>query len=204
MKPLSEQLANLSVRLKNTEDAAAAAQKEAHDKVVARVAQAQATAEEAVQKVNQNIKSASDTASAKWNGMKAKIAADMDDLNSKVAERKHDLTVKRAANYSQLLDEEASFAIDYAIASIEQAKVAVLDAIAGRLEVEKAKRTPDPNIRFVFGETAARRSFFFVCVIFTNVCFWPPSRTSLGHTFHGIDAKRGVFVPDVFSMSMAP
>ena len=61
-KPLSEQLADLSVRVKNTEDAGAAAQKEAHDKVVARVAQAQATAEQAVQKVNQNIKSASDTA----------------------------------------------------------------------------------------------------------------------------------------------
>ena len=105
MKPHSEQLADLSVRVKNTEDAAAASQKEA------------------------------------WNGLKAKIAADMADLKSKVAERKHDLTVKRAANYSQLLDEEASFAIDYAIASIEQAKVAVLDAIAGRLAVEKAKRT---------------------------------------------------------------
>ena len=141
MKPLSEQLANLSVRVKNTEDAATAAQKEAHDKVVARVTQAQATAEEAVQKVNQNIKSANDTASAKWNGMKAKIAADMDDLKSKVAQRKHDLSIKRAANYSQLLDEDASFAIDYAIASIEQAKVAVLDAIAGRIEVEKAKHT---------------------------------------------------------------
>jgi len=141
MKPLSEQLADLSVRVKNAEDAAAAAQKEAHDKVVARVAEAQAAAEQAVQRVNQNLQSASDTASAKWNGLKAKIAADMSDLKSKVAERKHDLTVKRAANYSQLLDEEASFAIDYAIASIEQAKVAVLDAIAGRLAVEKAKRT---------------------------------------------------------------
>ena len=140
MKPLSEQLANLSVRAKNTEDAAAAAQKEAHDKVVASVAQAQATAEQAVQKVNQNLQSASDTASVRWNGLKAKIAADMNDLKSKVAQRKHDLSVKRAANYSQLLDEDASFAVDYAIASIEQAKVAVLDAIAGRLEVEKAKR----------------------------------------------------------------
>ena len=141
MKRLSEQLANFPVRAKQAEDAAAAAQKEAHEKVVASVAQAQASAEQAVQKVNQNIKSASDTASAKWNGLKAKITADMADLKSKVAERKHDLTVKRAANYSQLLDEEASFAIDYAIASIEQAKVAVLDAIAGRLAVEKAKRT---------------------------------------------------------------
>jgi t-SNARE complex subunit (syntaxin) len=58
MKPLSEQLAGLSVSVKNAEDAVAAAQKEAHDKVVARVAQAQAAAEQAVQKVNQNIKSA--------------------------------------------------------------------------------------------------------------------------------------------------
>ena len=141
MKPLSEQLANLSVRAKQAEDAATAAQKEAHDKVVARVAQAQASAEQAVQKVDQNIKSASDTASIKWNGLKAKIAADMNDLKSKVAQRKHDFNVKRAANYSQLLDEDASFAIDYAIASIEQAKMAVLDAIVGHLEVEKAKRT---------------------------------------------------------------
>jgi hypothetical protein len=141
MKPLSEQLANLSVRAKNAEDAAAAAQKEAHDKVVARVAQAQSAAEEAIKKVNQNVKSASDTTSAKWNGLKAKIAADVDDLKSKVAQRKHDANVKRAANYSQLLDEDASYAIDYAIASIEQAKVAVLDAIAGHIEVEKTKRT---------------------------------------------------------------
>ena len=140
-KPLSEQLANLSARAKNIEDAAAAAQKEAHDKVVARVAQAQAAAEETIQRVNQNIKSVSDTTSAKWNGLKAKIAADMDNLKSKVAQKKHDLDVKRAANYAELLDEDASFAIDYAIASIEQAKLAVLDAIAGRIEVEKAKRT---------------------------------------------------------------
>ena len=139
-KPLSEQLANLSARAKNFEDAAAAAQKEAHDKVVARLAQAQAAAEETIQKVNQNIKSASDTTSAKWNGLKAKIAADIDNLKSKVAQKKHDLDVKRAANYAELLDEDASFAVDYAIASVEQAKVAVLDAIAGHLEVEKAKR----------------------------------------------------------------
>ena len=32
---------------------------------------------------------------------------------------------------------------------------------------------PDPNIRLGFGETAARRSFFFACVIFANTCFRP-------------------------------
>ena len=158
MKPLSEQLAILSVRAKQAEDAAAAAQKEAHDKVVARVAQAQAAAEQEVQKVNQNIKTASDTASAKWNGMKAKIAADMDDLKSKVAQRKHDLSVKRAANYAQLLDEDASFAIDYAISSIEQAKLAVLMlSLATSRSKKPSAQPPDPNIRLGFGETAASR-----------------------------------------------
>ena len=138
-KPISELLANMSVRAKNTEDAVTAAQKETQDKVAARIAQAQAAAEAAVQKVDQNIKSANDAASTKWSGLKAKVAADMEGLKSKVAQRKHDLGVKRAVNYAEMLDDDASFAIEYAIASIEQAKVAVLDAIAGHLEVEKAK-----------------------------------------------------------------
>ena len=32
---------------------------------------------------------------------------------------------------------------------------------------------PDPNIRLGFGETAARRSFFFACGILANVYFCP-------------------------------
>ena len=35
---------------------------------------------------------------------------------------------------------------------------------------------PDPNIRLRFGETAARRSFFFACVIFANL---PLARASV-------------------------
>jgi hypothetical protein len=95
----------------------------------------------------------------------------MDDLKSKVAQRKHDLSVKRAANYSELLDEDASFAIDYAAASIEQAKVAVFDA---RWATSRSK-TPSAqpfDIRLGFGEIAARRSFFFACGILANVYFW--------------------------------
>ena len=77
VKPLSAQLADLSVRAKNAEDAVAAAQKEAHD--------------------------------------------------------------KHAENHAERLEWEASFAIDYAVAAIEEAKSAVLDAIVGRVEVGKAK-----------------------------------------------------------------
>jgi hypothetical protein len=60
VKPLSAQLADLSVRVKEAEDASVAAQKEAHDKLVARRAQAQADATAAIQKMDRDIKAASD------------------------------------------------------------------------------------------------------------------------------------------------
>jgi hypothetical protein len=37
-------------------------------------------------------------------------------------------------------EEDAEVAIDYANASIEQARLAVLDAIIGRVELEQARR----------------------------------------------------------------
>ena len=130
-KRLSEQLADLSVRAKNTEDAVAAAQKEvqditplvkpAHDKIVARKEQARAAATTAVEKVNQEIKSAGNSAARDWNTAKAKIAADMSALKANVVHAKQDLDAKHAASRADRLEWEAGFAIDYAIASVEQA-----------------------------------------------------------------------------------
>lgn len=140
VKPLSEQLADLSVRAKSTEDALAAAQKEAHDKIEARKQQARAAATKAIEKVNQEVKSAGNSATRDWNTVKAKIASDMTTLKANVAHAKHDLDVKHAENRADRLEWEAGFAIDYAIASVEQAKLAVLDAIDSRAEVDVAKR----------------------------------------------------------------
>jgi hypothetical protein len=59
MKPLSEQLAELSARAKGAEDAFAGAKKEARDKIEARKAEALSAAKTAVETVNQQIKSES-------------------------------------------------------------------------------------------------------------------------------------------------
>ena len=139
-KRLSEQLVDLSVRAKSAEDAVTAAEKEAHDKVIARKEQARVAASAAVEKVNQEIKSAGDTAARNWSAVKAKVDADVNALKANVAQAKHDLGAKRAENYAEELEWEAGVAIDYAVASVEQAKYAVLDAIAGRVEAEEAKR----------------------------------------------------------------
>ena len=139
-KRLSEQLADLSVRAKNAEDAAAAAQKEAHDKIVARREQAHAAATAATQKVNQELASVKDTATRNWNALKAKISADIETLKTGIAQRKREIEFGRAENNAERLEWEAGFAIDYAVASIEQARLSVLDAIAGRVEAEEARK----------------------------------------------------------------
>jgi len=89
VKPLSAQLADLSARAKNAEDAVTGAQKEAHEKVVARREQEHEAATAAIQKVDRDIKSASDDLVANWNALKTKVSADMDAWNAKIAQLKH-------------------------------------------------------------------------------------------------------------------
>jgi hypothetical protein len=133
-------IADLSVRVKSAEDAVAAAQKEAHEKVVARREQAHAAATAAIEKMDRDLKSAGNDITSNWNALKAKVAADMDAWNGKISQLKHDRGVKRAENHAERLEWEASFAVDYAVAAIEEAKSAVLDAIVGRIEAEGATR----------------------------------------------------------------
>jgi hypothetical protein len=139
-KPLSQQLSELSVHAKNAEDAAATAQQEAHAKAAALRDQARAAASAATEKVNQEAKGAKDRASRNWNALQAKIAADVNSLKTVVAARKREIDAERAETTAERLEWEAAFSIDYAIASIEQAKYAVLDAIVGRVEAQDAKR----------------------------------------------------------------
>jgi hypothetical protein len=139
-KPLSEQLADLSVRAKHAEDAFSAARKEAHDKIELRKQKARADATTAVEKVDRKIKSTNDDAVRDWHTVKAKVAADIAALKANVAETRHNHDVKRAERRADQLEWEAGFAIDYAIASVEQANLAVLDAIDGRVQAELTKQ----------------------------------------------------------------
>ena len=63
--------------------AVTAAQKEGHDKLVARTAEARASATASVDKVKQSVKAASDAGSTKWGAMEAKLGADMDALKTR-------------------------------------------------------------------------------------------------------------------------
>ncbi len=138
-KRLSEQLAELSVRAKNLEDAFAAAQKEAHEKLEARKDEARSAARKAIERVDQEIQAAKVSATKDLTAVKAKISADLNVFKADMQRAKHKLDVKVADIRAEDLEWEAGFAIDYAIASIEQARFAVLDAIEARQAAEQAK-----------------------------------------------------------------
>jgi hypothetical protein len=139
-EPLSEQLAQLSVHAKKAEDAFAAAKNEAHDKLDMRRDQAHAAATAATEKVKQEVNSVKDSASKNWNALQAKIAADIQTLKSGIDQRKRERQAGRAETNAEILEWEAGVAIDYAVASIDQAQLAVLDAIAGRADAEQARK----------------------------------------------------------------
>lgn len=138
MKPLSEQLAELSVRAKGVENSFTDAKKEAHDKIEARKAEALSAAKTAIEKVNEQLKSAGESATRDTQALQAKIAADVSALKAHVIQAKHGLDVKLAESHAEILESEAGLAIDYAIASVEQAQLAVLDAIDARLAADEA------------------------------------------------------------------
>ena len=136
IEPLSEQLAELSVRARRAEDNLAAAHKDAREKMAARRAAARDSAATAVAKVSSDIEGAGDKASDDWNALRAKVAADMNKLKASSERRRGERGVGRANDRAARLEWEASVAIDYAIASIEQANVAVLDAVDARIRAK--------------------------------------------------------------------
>ena len=57
-----------------------------------------------------------------------------------MSEAKQEHDIKHAERHADRLESEAGFAIEYAIAAVEQAGLSVLDAIDARLAADNAKQ----------------------------------------------------------------
>jgi len=139
MKPLDQQLADLSVRAKETEDAFAAARNETRERVMARREEARADAAALADRVDREIRTIGDSAAGQWSALQAKVVSDIERLRVTYDERQHERGVDRAANRADRLESEAAIAIDVAVASIEDAKRAVMDAVVANLEAAEVQ-----------------------------------------------------------------
>jgi len=134
MKPLDQQLADMSACAKDAENSFTAARKETHDRVVARRERARESAAAFADRVDKDIQDVGDWMSGQWSALQAKVSSDISRLKANFEQRQHDRSVDRAVQHADRLESEAGVAIDFALASIEDAKRAVLDAVAARIE----------------------------------------------------------------------
>src|SRR5688572_25708955 len=132
VKPVSEQLADLSARAKKAEDAVAAAKKEGAAKLQEREGQIKADAARRKASAQQRAAEAKDSVGAAWTGMTTRVQSDVDSLRARIDYKKYQHDRERAAKAADDAEENAVRAIDFALDSIDYAESAALDAVLAR------------------------------------------------------------------------
>jgi hypothetical protein len=136
MKPLSEQLADLSVRAKKAENDAAAAQTEAREAIQTRVNKLQADTTARVAKVDAAAASAKDAVVGQWSTLQKQIKADNDRMRADIAANKAEHDKTRADHKATRTENYAGAAIAFAYDAIDYAESAVLDAVIARSDAD--------------------------------------------------------------------
>ena len=138
---LSDQLANPSQRAKEAEEHAAAARDKTKADVENDREMARATAQAQADRLHESADANRARISAWWHDVQRSwsqhVAAVKENIDDRRAEHDVDRANKRADN----AEGDAAFAIDYAVAAIEEAEYAVLDASLARMEADELAGT---------------------------------------------------------------
>lgn len=146
MKPLSLQLADLSVRAKAAEERIAAAQAEAHERINTRREQIEDEVHNTLNRVEQGFTEAKEEAKGNFAAFQTKVTSDFQNLKDRIARANREREMRLAQNYAEDMAYEAALAIDYATAAIAMAELAALDAIAAREQTQTQTATAAPTL----------------------------------------------------------
>jgi hypothetical protein len=134
---LSDQLASLAARAKQAETRAAAAQRKAKGDLETDISAVRASAEAQAQKLRETAEAGEGKISDWWTDVQKTwndhIAAVREDIDDKKA--KHELHEAQYA--ADMAEGDASYAIDYAYAAVEEAEYAVLQAELARMDADE-------------------------------------------------------------------
>jgi hypothetical protein len=129
----SARVDELQQRVAATKSAVQAAATESREQLRQRIDQAQQDAKDAQQRAQQRTDQTADRARSKFAQMKADAAGKMDDFQAKVDKRNRQLDAKAAATDADWAEADAADAIDYADWAVDNAQLAMLDAIDARV-----------------------------------------------------------------------
>ena len=129
---ISEQVEALQKRVAELKSSADQARQETNEQVKARISQAKADIAARESAVKEKTEQAADQAQNQWKKLQADNAAKMKDLHDRIGRQREERDVKKAQKEADNAEEDAADALDYAAWAVDQAQLAVLDAIDAR------------------------------------------------------------------------
>ena len=144
MQPLPSNFAELSELAKRLEEDADAVRTEAREKLDERREKIRTNLSERMDRLESNLEKAQSQTGADWTAFRDKIKSDRESFKDKLGERREAYSAFFADSSSEDRELGAAIAIDYAIATIQQARLAVLDAVSARAEAFTAEQHATP------------------------------------------------------------
>jgi hypothetical protein len=133
---LSDQLSQLAARAKQLEDRAAASRQKAKDDLEQDVKSARDSAQAHAESLRTSAEARQGQISAWWDNLQRSWNENIDSIRRAVDDGKAEHDVKAGQRKADQADDDATFAIDYAYATVEEAEYAVLDAELAHKEAE--------------------------------------------------------------------
>jgi len=130
--PFDQRLEGLQRRVAAAKSAVQAAGAESDAQLRERINRAQAELDQSVEAARQEVSQSADGAKAKWAKVKADAAAKMLDVKGNIDKRTSQMDAKVAASDADWAEGDAAEALDFADYAVENAQLAMLDAIHAR------------------------------------------------------------------------
>jgi hypothetical protein len=133
----NKQLDDLEHRVEQLKASVAAAGEENHEQLKQRIDQAQADTDRALAEAKQETSAAADKARTSWEQTRSGAKVRLDEFKAKAQRRADQVDADFAASDADWAEADAYAAIDYADWTIENARVAILDAIDARVTADQ-------------------------------------------------------------------
>lgn len=133
MTRLSEKLTDLSVRVGDIEARVEAFQSEQQDKRDQRVATLKAEVKARQDKLQSAVHAKADEISTAWGTFNQSMQQKAESVRNQIEAKKDAIDAGRAARRADRLEFNAALAIDFALVAMEDAELAVTEAIDARL-----------------------------------------------------------------------
>ena len=138
-------LDDLQQRVAAARSAVQAAAAETDAELKQRIDRAQADLDQSVEDARQEVSQAADSARAKWAQLKADAAAKVTDVRANVDRRTRQADAKVADIEAAAAEADSSEALNFADWAVENAQLAMLDAIHARAYADKLAKAADSS-----------------------------------------------------------